>query len=1550
MARIPKALLQTSNDAVPTKPVLDQLDADAVVDPVVNDALSMDVSIPDDVLTDLRARDIQDDLNIPEDEITAWHGTPNDLPPVTELVSLAHGGRVLVDKNQFPDWTKHPDLKPGDYEFVKDHPLGKFDSEKIGTGEGAQAYGHGLYFAQRKATAESYQTKLTTAKIDNEAATTTPTRSNLFTSRMPLDVESYIPISKTGIAAAKDNLKSILNSSNKSKFFASGKITNAEAFLYTRFQGVKDVKTAKTIARVEINEKIDFYQKLSEDLINPPINGPKAFLFQRSIDSLSDSFDGQITPAKINKKLNALVKLNKDVDKIDEARFSADKGSLLEVKIKAREDEFLNFDEVLDETDQANIMSLLENDKELSDFVGLTYNSFTESGYNPTGMNLLKAMEESYEPQEIAKVLSDAGIKGIKYKDAQTRFSAKGATYNYVVFDDNIISIANKYSIGLIAAGSVSLGLMTPQQAIAEVNPIGAPQPAAGTPESANNNTTDSYIEYRESIDSPELIAAKKAKAAYQAEQAKKDSFPVAVAKDIGRGIVDAPRAIVTGITSAIVETQETVNALFGKKKTISKADVFKAVLKSQTPENESITSGMVEGISQFLTGYVTAMKPLQATGKAAPFIAGAIADATVFDEHEARLSDWVEEYPEYSNFVTQYLQSDPEDSVAEGKFKLALEGLFLGGVAEVIGGAIKTVRQWKNLKKEASAEGLTPEEFVGPIKPDELTENVPSLRDEEQEFIPFDQMTEDASAVVSEPAKMGKGTAPDEAAQNINLDRLQTTDEVKELIDALAVAIPKKINDARRQTITNEETAKLADELGMTVQDLLDRRTGSAPTAEEAVAARNILVASGDNLIQLAKKAENGGDIDIALLRRAMSQHEAIQLTVSGMTAEAGRALQSFRILAASSKEQIQMIKETIESSGGMDVNQALAKRLADVGTANRKNLGKFVRKASKATTVDMITEVYVNMLLSGLPTHVINIASNASVVLNTILERKIAGVFGNEVESGEAAAQMLGVVEGAKEGFRLAKLALRTGESSDIMQKQDLQNQKAISAKNLELSGMQGQAADFLGNTVRLAGRALLASDEFFKAIAYRMELNALAYRTAAKENLSVEDFTSRVAEIIDNPPSHIKMEADAAKRYQTFTNPLGETGRKFQDLRNSDNAAAALTARLIMPFIRTPVNVVKYASARTPLAALMPSVYADFAAGGARKEVAMARIALGSSMMAVASMMSHQGIITGNGPVNYKDRQTLELSGWKPNSVLIGGVYYSIDRLDPISDILLMSANITEIMGQVDEADRIDLATAAAISTSQTLINGTFFNGLIAFFDAAASMSADPDSDNRVLNNWVSGRGTSFIPTMVGVIERKVDPTVRLTNDLTSKIKAKTPGYSEDLPPRRNIFGEQIVLEGGLGPDIMSPVYKSTKKHDPVVDEMIANKVDPGMPIWSIESVELTLEEYDRYVQLSAGVDFPRSLSQQINILIKSPLYKNSTTGRDGRKALLIEEIIMKYRKIARTRMKEEFPSLNSRILASKFQSQEALQGVAYPDAFKERAGVLPEDLIE
>ena len=46
------------------------------------------------------------------------------------------------------------------------HTFDKFDLSKIGTGEGAQAYGHGLYLAEARPTAEGYRDALATARQD----------------------------------------------------------------------------------------------------------------------------------------------------------------------------------------------------------------------------------------------------------------------------------------------------------------------------------------------------------------------------------------------------------------------------------------------------------------------------------------------------------------------------------------------------------------------------------------------------------------------------------------------------------------------------------------------------------------------------------------------------------------------------------------------------------------------------------------------------------------------------------------------------------------------------------------------------------------------------------------------------------------------------------------------------------------------------------------------------------------------------------------------------------------------------------------------------------------------------------------------------------------------------------------------------------------------------------------------------------------------------------------------------------------------------------------
>jgi hypothetical protein len=82
--------------------------------------------------------------------IRAYHGSPHDFPPVREL-EMPDGAVVYQSMD---------DAVPEGARVIKEHPLGRFDMSKIGTGEGAQAYGRGLYFAQAEGVGKGYRDQL----------------------------------------------------------------------------------------------------------------------------------------------------------------------------------------------------------------------------------------------------------------------------------------------------------------------------------------------------------------------------------------------------------------------------------------------------------------------------------------------------------------------------------------------------------------------------------------------------------------------------------------------------------------------------------------------------------------------------------------------------------------------------------------------------------------------------------------------------------------------------------------------------------------------------------------------------------------------------------------------------------------------------------------------------------------------------------------------------------------------------------------------------------------------------------------------------------------------------------------------------------------------------------------------------------------------------------------------------------------------------------------------------------------------------------------------
>ena len=314
----------------------------------------------------------------------------------------------------------------------------------------------------------------------------------------------------------------------------------------------------------------------------------------------------------------------------------------------------------------------------------------------------------------------------------------------------------------------------------------------------------------------------------------------------------------------------------------------------------------------------------------------------------------------------------------------------------------------------------------------------------------------------------------------------------------------------------------------------------------------------------------------------------------------------------------------------------------------------------------------------------------------------------------------------------------------------------------------------------------------------------------------------------------------------------------------------------ARVIVPFVRTPINIMNYAFERTPLALASKSVREDIAAGGARKDLALGKLITGSTVMAISADLALSGSITGAGPTNTQMRNIKRATGWQPYSIKYNGVYYSYQRLDPIGALLGIAADMSEIIGQTNEAEATEVATAAALSVAQNMASKTYLANLTDFFDAFFSSSTDPEAKNYKLEKYLNRLAGSAIPAGVAAIEREFSPEMSATYGMLDSIKSRIQGFSDSLPPRRNIFGDVVVLEGGLGPDIMSPIYTSSEKLTDtakVADEIVQQQVPLTMPVRTINDVELTPQQYDRLIVLSSGKD--NTMAQ--GVLLKDALKK-------------------------------------------------------------------------
>jgi hypothetical protein len=735
----------------------------------------------------------------------------------------------------------------------------------------------------------------------------------------------------------------------------------------------------------------------------------------------------------------------------------------------------------------------------------------------------------------------------------------------------------------------------------------------------------------------------------------------------------------------------------------------------------------------------------------------------------------------------------------------------------------------------------------------------------------------------------------------NLNLRRMETPEDIKKALDVLSEQNAKESDKRGRGYLSQATQKKLAQDLGMSVNQLLSRRKGEVWNAEKMLAARQILARSAQELMVIARDASkaDAGPEQLATFMEYLGVHNAIQQEVAGATKEAGRLLSQFNIGIGTGETNLVLDmqpEQVLEAMGGPGKARKLAEMmtnlsaLAERGAVSVDQVGRFASRAIDPGWSDMLVELWVTSLLSGPQTHARNVLSNALVAALAIPERATAeAVSGartaiakarskepdpDRVRFGESVAMIYGTIQGLKEGIDLFTRTMSTGVSTDPMGKIETPR-RAVTAKNLgrklgfevDPNNPIPKAFDFLVDTLwRLpASTALMAEDDLFKALNWRMEVNALSIRKAQQEGHRGSDIITRARELSMNPTQEMAKEAMEAARYRTFTNELGDLGKGVQKLLNTSTVIKkgpnkgkvtrrySNSLRFIVPFFRTPVNIMKYAGHRTPLA-LKNALYSE----GAEKDLATAQMLLGSAMTSMFFIAAQNGYLTGGSEEGDKnlDWEGKRPLGWRPYSLKIGNEYYSLSGLEPIGTLVGLSADLQKMSEFVTEEEYDQAAAMLQISFTEQIKNKSYLQGMA---NVIKVMEYGGNSAKRMLNNTAAGYVPNYIAQLnrEGLFGLEADPYIRDTTEFFDALKAKTFA-SGSVPQRRNRWGDPIkrdkTLGGGLGIGVISPMRYSevsTPQNNPM------HSVDVEIDVNDIQMSKLSRKvHYDGlYIELSS-----------------------------------------------------------------------------------------------
>ncbi len=740
--------------------------------------------------------------------------------------------------------------------------------------------------------------------------------------------------------------------------------------------------------------------------------------------------------------------------------------------------------------------------------------------------------------------------------------------------------------------------------------------------------------------------------------------------------------------------------------------------------------------------------------------------------------------------------------------------------------------------------------------------------------------------------------------AASVNLERQILQRQAKEIELKAAEAHPKK-------PVLWKETEEKAEKLMQDpeyMKKLSEKRMkDEGVSAAEIDAARNI---NANAVYDLYEKR----DLPKEEFDKYFKEYsDNIFAVVSDASSEVGRALNIHKKYIAPNA------LGNIFAKMKRGLNEREMKEFRELDIDNPFEVKQFTDRLGNPKLRDYIYEFWYNSILSGIPTHLVNVMSNTGWSVFQVPHRALKGGIDatiskltgrqRQIYMKEIVPLMAGYAKGFKPGAKAAWEVMKTGRAKNVETKWQMEIGHSLGAfersPNKYARKMAPIASGFL--------RALQAMDVWAKSMGVDAELNAIARRKGLNQGLSGKELKDFEKRFLTEPDEKSMNDAKEFAKHVVFMDDPG----KFTNWIISGRDIVP-GSRFIVPFVNTISNLTQRGIEKTPGLGLGLEAYRKLSKQKTLSaEEVIANQIEGSVLGLYILSLVARGLITGAAPSGESEREAFYRQGKLPWAIKIGDKWYQYRRIEPFNTVI---ASVTIAHDAIKNAEDDETATE---------IFGNMVNGIVNNLVDSSYLQGV----TNILDRYGRRRGmgqrmfASFVPfssfwrsiNRAYEVQTKGKTFVRDNKSLLGALSQVIPGMSGITKPRINVWGKEIEIPGGVFRQWL-PYKLAEETTDPVEIEFERLGFYPGLPGRNItirgKKIELPDDLYRDY-SLSYGT----RAKQEMTHIISLPVYQKKD---DIRKLQILDRKMTIYRNVERKRVIAKY--IKNKSLESKTNKEE------------------------